>query len=379
MKLDLKPLIPHAALAFRGYNVTNLGRTAELLAHPIYGATIQRFLEEAGQICADLTHRRVDLVTRVNSGQEPSLEDYADAITLIVATEHAHLHLLAEFHGIEYRNARVSMGFSLGEISALIAGGTFALGDALKVPLAMSQDCVELARDVTMGVVFSKGEAIPMSKVQELCLRINAEGAGVIGVSTILSPNSFLILGSQDTVPRFRAAMQEILPKRLHLRLNDHRWPPLHTPIVWERCIPNRASSMLHTIPGGMQKPSPNVLSLVTGALSYEEFNARELIAMWIDHPQRLWDGVYELLQMGIETIIHLGPEPNIIPATFQRLASNVEIQTRGNRALRAVSVVARRVWLKNILPRRTALLRAPLIRHVILEDWLLDPANAPK
>jgi [acyl-carrier-protein] S-malonyltransferase len=373
MKLDLKPLISQSALAFRGYNVTNLGRTAEMLAHPAYGPVIQAYLEEASEICADTTHQRVDLVARVREGRETELEDYAEAISLILAVEHAQLQLLNEFFGVDYRNARISMGFSLGEISALVAGGTFTMRDALQVPLAMSKDCVELAHDVTMGIVFSKGETIPMDQVKSLCLRINAEGKGVIGVSTILSPNSFLILGSQDTVTRFREQMHELMPKRLHLRLNENRWPPLHTPLVWQRCIPNRASAMLHTIPGGMKKPKPEILSLVTGAVSYDDYNARELIALWIDHPQRLWDGVYELLQMGIETVIHLGPEPNIVPATFQRLASNVETQTRGSRAIRAVSVVARRVWLKNLLPRRTALLRAPLIRHVILENWLLD------
>jgi len=36
--------LPTAALAFRGYNVVNLGRTPELLAHPRFGATVERRL-----------------------------------------------------------------------------------------------------------------------------------------------------------------------------------------------------------------------------------------------------------------------------------------------------------------------------------------------
>jgi [acyl-carrier-protein] S-malonyltransferase len=91
-----------------------------------------------------------------------------------------------------------------------------------------------------------------------------------------------------------------------------------------------------------------------------------------VDHPQRLWDGVYQVLALGIETIIHVGPEPNIIPATFQRLGENIRQQTQSNLGMRALSHMVRRPWLKALLPQRASLLRAPLIEHVILEDWLL-------
>jgi [acyl-carrier-protein] S-malonyltransferase len=199
----------------------------------------------------------------------------------------------------------------------------------------------------------------------------------VIGISAHLSPNSLIILGTGNTVYRFRERLDEVQPERLHVRLNEHRWPPLHTPIVWERNIPNRASVMLHTLPGGMRRPQPDILSMVTGTTVYQDYNSREIIALWVDHTQRLWDVLNELLVMGIETIVHLGPAPNIIPATFDRLAVNVELQTRGSRRMRAVSVAVRRPWLQSLLPRRAALLRAPLIRHIILEDWLLE--NAPR
>ena len=34
---------------------------------------------------------------------------------------------------------------------------------------------------------------------------------------------------------------------------------------------------------------------------------------------------------------------------------------------------LARRPWLSALLPSRAALLRAPLLQHIILEDWLLE------
>ena len=42
---------------------------------------------------------------------------------------------------------------------------------------------------------------------------------------------------------------------------------------------------------------------------------------------------------------------------------------------MRALSVAVSRPWLQSILPERLGLLRAPLIKHIVLEDWLLEHA----
>jgi hypothetical protein len=44
---------------------------------------------------------------------------------------------------------------------------------------------------------------------------------------------------------------------------------------------------------------------------------------------------------------------------------------------MKAMSGMVTRPWLAALLPARAALLRAPLLKHVILEDWLID--HAPK
>ena len=123
--------------------------------------------------------------------------------------------------------------------------------------------------------------------------------------------------------------------------------------------------------------PSVTTLSLVTGKDSYNDYNARDLLRNWTDHPQLLWDVVYESLWMGVQTIVHVGPGPNIIPSTFQRLSDNVRTQIKANFGVWTLSEVVRRQWLQTVLPNRTALLRAPFVRHIMLEDWLLD--NAPE
>ncbi len=365
------------ALVFRGYNTTNLGRSAELLEHRAFGPVVEPFLNDAEETCSDVIGRAVDLVGRVRRREEPDLDGYAESIALIVAMELAQLELLRQFFGIDWTQARMSFGYSLGEIAAVVAGGVFAMRDALRVPLAVAADCVELARDSTLGVLFSRGPALDTDAVERLCLRINQAGHGTIGISTFLSPNSLLLNGQGDTIDHFADLMHEWLPQRLHLRKNEHRWPPLHTPLMWQRNIPNRAALLMQTLPGGMQAPVPQVLSLVTGRFSYTDLNSRKLLAEWIDHPQRLWDAVYETLAQGVELVVHVGPEPNLVPATFNRLTENVRgllaERSLSGIGLRAVSRAVRRPWLARLLPQRSALLRAPLIEQVVLEDWLLS------
>ena len=373
MEFDLQSALSESAFAFRGYNMTNLGRSAELLEHAAYGPIVQKHLRHGSQICSDVTRRDVDLVSRVRQGRETSLKTYSDAIALVVCMELAQLELLQEFFGIDYRQSKFLYGYSLGEVTAVIAAGVHEMEGPLRVLLTHADEVADLAHDVTMGVLFSRGPELPLNDVQRQCVRINSEGRGVIGVSAYLSPNSVLLLGQGDTVDRFKESLREVLPDRIYLKKNKHRWPPMHTCIVWERNIPNRSALMMNTVQGGFREPKPEIFSLVTGDVGYHDYNAREMLCRWIDQPQRLWDAVYATLSRGVRTLVHVGPQPNLIPATFQRLSVDVEGQTRGSVGIRALSNIIRRPWLSALLPARTALLRAPLLKHVNLEDWLLE------
>ncbi|MCA9238497.1 MAG: hypothetical protein KDA44_23660, partial [Planctomycetales bacterium] len=113
---------------------------------------------------------------------------------------------------------------------------------------------------------------------------------------------------------------------------------------------------------------------------AYDGRAARDTLRDWVDCPQRLWDAVCDVLAGGVQQVIHVGPEPNVIPATFQRLSDNIRQQINGNSwekfGLRAMAGLAERPWLASLLPSRAALLRAPEVKQLVLEDWLLE--NAP-
>lgn len=373
--------IADSALAFRGYNVTNLGRTPELLAAGPYAAIVREELDRFSAICAEIIRVPVDLARSVEERREYGLDQYAHAVALVVAVEIAQLRLLRERHGIDYQHARLAFGYSLGEVTAVCCGGAIAVEDLIRVPLELARDCAELAHDTRLAVLFSRGKAIPESHVHRLCVKVTSAGHGTIGVSAVLSPNSYLLVGQGDTIALFKAAIGDEFPAGAHLRLNDHRWPPLHTPIVRQRHIPDRTSVMLEAMACKTFPVRPAVVSLVSGKRNYDESTARELLRDWVDKPQRLWDAVCETLAADVKTVLHIGPEPNVVPATFTRLAENVRQQTDG-RSLssygrRAMTGMARHPWLGALLPARAALLRAPYIKQINLEDWLLE--NLPQ
>lgn len=374
---QLRGRLSAAAFAFRGYNVTNLGRTPELLAHPAYGPVLEAALRDGSALAADVLGRPVDLVERMRRRQETQdLTTYAEDVTLIVMVSLAQLRMLEQFFGISIRGAKLAFGHSLGEASALIASGLYDYQDLLRVLLSLTDDSVALASDVTMGILFSRGPVLDLGAVKRLCVEIGQTGKGVVGISAHLSPNCVLLLGEGDTVERFRAQLGERFPAPIHLRKHGNRWPPLHTPITWRCSLPNRAAVLLQTVPGGLTLPQPVLLSSVTGKASFTDYNSRELLQRWVDQPQQLWEQLLQTLNAGVQTVIHVGPEPNLIPSTFKRLGDDIRGQQTGYSArglgLRAIAQVLRRPWLAQLLPSYTALLRAPFIEHVMLEDWLL-------
>ncbi|HAC91990.1 MAG TPA: ACP S-malonyltransferase, partial [Planctomycetaceae bacterium] len=100
--------------------------------------------------------------------------------------------------------AKVSLGFSLGEVGAIISSGLMTLKDALSVPIIMSDDCIALADGVKLAVLFSRDAKLATDVVEQLCQEISAENNGTISISTYLAPNSLLLMGQGDTIDQFK-------------------------------------------------------------------------------------------------------------------------------------------------------------------------------
>lgn len=379
-KQQLVGRIGNSALAFRGYNITNLGKTPDLLDVAAYRPILEQVLQTASEICSKAIGESVDLAARARAREPSCLASFPQDVATIVAVEVAHYRLLEELFEIPIKRAKSTIGYSLGELTSLILGGVFELEQILPLPLSMARECAELAENVTMGVLFTRKRLLDMNIVRRLCAHISAEGKGMIAPSTILAPNTTLLLGEGDTIPRFQEKMTGAFPDRVMLRKNQNKWPPLHTPILWRKGLAEQAAIKVHEIGGGFLVPSPPIISCVTGKASYNDYNSREILVRWIDHPQLLWDVIHETLANGTETILHFGPEPNLIPSTYERIGIDVSTQIErnfmGRLGKRVMNSLAQRPWLTSLLTKDAFLLRAPFIEHVIVEDWLL--ANAP-
>ncbi len=100
------------------------------------------------------------------------------------------------------------------------------------------------------------------------------------------------------------------------------------------------------------------------------------ILTDWTDHPQRLWETMENTLSSGAEFVIHVGPEPKLIPTMFDRLSSRVMKQLKSHHLDRlgssVIPSIGRNHWLTRKLPTNAVLLRAPYLHHIILEDWLL-------
>ena len=77
MAINLKDQWGSTVVAFRGYNVGNRGRSAELLRHPQYGPVVKKLLREASAICSQASGQKTDLVRRVRGGSKTRLGNFA--------------------------------------------------------------------------------------------------------------------------------------------------------------------------------------------------------------------------------------------------------------------------------------------------------------
>jgi len=373
---DLKKRISTAAIAFRGYDSSNMGRSPELLEHPVYAPIVRSTLDLASVLCSDALGEKVDLAARVLAREPSTLTTFVQDIGTVVGMEIAQVRILEEVFDIPIRQARLSFGHSIGELAALVIGGVYQMEQLLPVPLSLATDCAELTADTTMGILSVHGATLHTEDVEHLCESISRQGHGLIGPSTYLSPYQALLLGQHDTLSLLEREMTRYLPEGVTLRRRPNHWPPLHTPLVWERNIPNRTAMAMHHISGGDVKPTPAVVSCSTGTASYDEWNSRAILADWTDHPQRVWDAMENTLASGAEIVLHVGPEPKLFPTGFERLSHRVMKQLKMRHLDRlgssVIPSISRSSWLNRKLPANAVLLRAPFLNHIILEDWLL-------
>ena len=294
-----------------------------------------------------------------------------------MAIESIQLALLRELFNVNYFDASFSFGFSLGEIGAVIAGGVFDLNSALEVLLPLADDCVALARDATLGVLFTRSRELALDDIRRLCLEVNQEGRGVVGISAQLARTRCSSLAN-----KIRSIVLWLGPKTRSTYT-----------FIFARTITAGLRSTRRSCGKSKSPTGPP-----SGCTPCRSFMQRRAARLFAGHRQlRLHAGQTPANCSANGSTIHSdsgmpfmkrwfpASQPCYTSALGRTLfllrlsvySANVISQTQESRSLRALSAAVRRLWLRRLLPHRAALLRAPFIKHVILEDWLLD--NSPR
>jgi [acyl-carrier-protein] S-malonyltransferase len=205
---------------------------------------------------------------------------------MIVAADLAQVELLEEFHGVRFREAKLAYGYSLGELSAVACAGVFTMAEVLtcRWPWQKTRRAGRERRDGNL--VFPR----PGDRRNGREPVVSADhfgGHGTIAVSAILTPNTYLLLGQNDTIARFKSQMHEVLPDPAHIKINPERWPPLHTPIVRQKHIPDRAAVMMATT-RWTSAALPSCAVARHRRAQLRRLSRTRHLRDWIDHPQRL-------------------------------------------------------------------------------------------
>ena len=261
-------------------------------------------------------------------GRRRPWQTFAEDVATIVAMELAQLALLEEFFEVPVREARLSFGYSIGELSAMVVGGVFTLEQLLPDPARLSPTIARRWPPTRRWACSSRGaRRCTLEDVQALCTAVSSEGHGLIGPSAYLSPNTVLVIGQGDTLDRLETADARVTcPPR--------RYSAPQAEPAGRRCTRRSSGS------GTSRTGRPMALYTIGGRPAAADADGRlvrhrhgelrrvqqpaTLLIRWIDHPQRLWDVIDETLVAGVDLVIHVGPAPNLIPATFERLSNNV-------------------------------------------------------
>ena len=240
-------------------------------------------------------------------------------VATIVAMELAQLRLLEEFFEVAIgREARLSFGYSIGELSAMVLGGVLPLEQLLPVPLGLAADCAELAGRHDHGRPLHRG-ARPAARGRRAALpggqQRGARADRPLGLPVAQH-------GAADR-PGGHARPARARDGRVPAREGDA--PAQAAPLAAaahaaglaeEHPQPDRRWPSTRSA-GASRSRRRRSSRASPGEASYDELNSREILIQWTDHPQRLWDVIDETLGSGVELVVHVGPAPNLIPATF--------------------------------------------------------------
>jgi [acyl-carrier-protein] S-malonyltransferase len=207
------------------------------------------------------------------------------------------------------------LGHSLGEYSALVAGGALALEDAVALVHARGrfmQEAVPAGRGAMAAVLGLGAEA-----VAEACRAAAAETGGVVSPANLNAPEQIVIAGEAEAVARATALARAAGAKRcVALPVSA----PFHCALM--RPAAEKLAAELARV--RFRAPAVPVLSNVEAEPNRDASRIPALLERQVTAPVRFVECVRRLVGLGVRRVIEVGPG-SVLTGLVARIDRGVE------------------------------------------------------
>jgi [acyl-carrier-protein] S-malonyltransferase len=231
-------------------------------------------------------------------GPESDLTLTENAQPAIMAASVAVLRVLEKDFGLDVaRHARLVMGHSLGEYSALCAAGAFSLADTarlLKIRGRAMQSAVPVGEGGMIALIGAETDQA------ESVAREAAASGGVCVVANDNAPGQVVISGSADAIARAPDIAKAMNIKRaIPLAVSA----PFHCPLMQPAA--DRMAKALAEVT--VRPPAVPVLANVTAAEADEPDTVRRLLVEQVTGRVRWRESVAALRGLGVDATVEFG------------------------------------------------------------------------
>lgn len=248
------------------------------------------------------TYRNV--VKQVNEYTGLNLEEitYNSSEEILNQTKNTQIAILTMSLGIleilkeNKVNAEASLGLSLGEYGALIFGQILSLEDGTKIVKRRGEIMQDLCPEGDWAMAAVLG--LDKEAVNAAC---NEVKTGFIAAANYNCPGQIVISGERKALEEVSEILKEKGAKRV-IELNTAG--PFHTKMLEKASLKLREE--LENVEVKDSKYA--VIKNIDGKQYDNETDVRDVLSKHITNTVRFEDGIKEMLDMGIDTFVEIGP-----------------------------------------------------------------------
>ncbi len=201
-------------------------------------------------------------------------------------------------------------GLSLGEYSALIAGGVFTFEDGLRLVRRRA----EIMEEATLRYPGKMAAVLDLSfeKIKDICLKSGAE------VANINAPGQIVISGKKDAVDKAKDLCVEAGAKRvIELEVSGG----FHSSLMFEASV--ELKQKLESMP--ISAPAVPIISNYSALPQYKVMQIKENLIYQIYKSVRWEESMRFMLSQGVTNFIEFGPG-KVLKGLMRRIDSNAQV-----------------------------------------------------